>query len=282
MIHCQNCTTRNTLDRDFCWKCGSKLLVPSGAVAVDSTIPFLDEHVLERISALEYTINMLSKRVDSIMETVERVAASNFIDHTMIETLTDSLETAGIDLKNLESEWRKRLESRITETEEVDRLGNRMQREMESYRGSDRKQFGLWIEKSYDLFVANRPGESVHLLKAAFEHDPGNIELGLLLAEVYFQEREYAKAKECLGKILKMHPQHFEATFLMGLIQQRRGNLLEAQVTLETAVGLKKESSAAHALLGSLLAAIGDRQQAIKHLMTALKLKPSAPVHFLI
>ena len=99
MIHCQNCTTRNSLDRDFCWKCGSKLLVPSGAVAVDSTIPFLDEHVLERISALEYTISMLSKRVDSMMETVERVAASNFIDHTMIETLTDSLESAGIDLK---------------------------------------------------------------------------------------------------------------------------------------------------------------------------------------
>jgi protein O-mannosyl-transferase len=119
-------------------------------------------------------------------------------------------------------------------------------------------------------------------LKAAFEHDPDNIELGLLLAEVHFQEHEYAKAKECVGKILKKHPKHFEATFLMGLVQQRRGNLLEAQATLETAVGLNKESSAAHASLGSLLAAIGDRQQAIKHLMTALKLKPSAPVHFLI
>src|SRR5919201_1242887 len=143
MIHCQNCTTRNSLDRDFCWKCGSKLLVPSGAVPFDSGIAFMDEHVLERISALEYTINTLAKRVDSIMETVERVAASNFIDHTMIETLTDSLETAGIDLKNLEADWRKRLDSRILETEEVDRLGNRMQRVMDSYRGNDRKQSGL-------------------------------------------------------------------------------------------------------------------------------------------
>ena len=282
MIHCQNCTTRNSLEREFCWKCGSKLLVTSGAVPLDSVIPFMDEHVLERISALEYSINTLTKRMDSIMETIERVAASNFIDHTMIETLTDSLETAGIDLKNLEAEWRKRIDARILETEEVDRLGNRMQRVMDSYRGSDRKQFGLWIEKSYDLFVASRPGESVHFLKAAFEHDPANIELGLLLAEVYFQENEYAKSKECLGKILKAHPKHFEATFLMGLIQQRKGNLLEAQATLEMAVGLKKESSAAHASLGSLLAAVGNQQLAIKHLTTALKLKPSAPVHFLI
>jgi tetratricopeptide (TPR) repeat protein len=282
MIHCQNCTTRNTLDRDFCWKCGSKLLVPSGAVAVDSTIPFLDEHVLERISALEYTVNMLSKRVDSIMETVERVAASNFIDHTMIETLTDSLESAGINLKNLEAEWRRRIDSRILETEEVDRLGNRVQRILDAYRGPDRKQFSLWLEKSYDLLVADRGTESIHFLKTAFEHEPANCELGLLLAEVYFQSKEYTNAKECIAKVLSVNAEHFEATFLMGLIQQRKGNLRDAQAKLEHAVGLKKESSAAHASLGSLLAEIGNNQQALKHLSTALKLKPSAPVHFLM
>ena len=282
MIHCQNCTTRNSLNREFCWKCGSRLLVPSGAQPFDASIPFMEEHVLERISSLEYTINILTKRVDSLMETIERVAASNFIDHTMIETLTDSLETAGIDLANLEADWRKRIDSRILETEEVDRLGNRMQRIMDSYRGSDRKQFGLWIEKSYDLLVADRATESLHFLKSAYEHDPENTELGQLLAEVYFQAKEYANARECLGQVLKTKPEHFEATFLMGLIQQRRGDLLEAQAKLEMAVGLKKDSSAAHASLGSLLAEVGNKQQAIKHLTTALKLKPSAPVHFLI
>jgi tetratricopeptide (TPR) repeat protein len=82
--------------------------------------------------------------------------------------------------------------------------------------------------------------------------------------------------------VLEAKPKHFEATFLMGLIQHRKGNLQEAQVKLETAVGLKKESSAAHASLGSLLAEIGNNQQALKHLSTALRLKPSAPVHFLL
>jgi tetratricopeptide (TPR) repeat protein len=256
--------------------------VPSGTQAFDAAIPFMDEHVLERISALEYSINMLTKRVDSLMETVERVAASNFIDHTMIETLTDSLETAGIDLANLEADWRKRIDSRILETEEVDRLGSRMQRIMDSYRGSDRKQFALWIEKSYDLLVADRGTETLHFLNAASEHDPENHELRQLLAEVYFQAKEYANAKKCLEYVLSAKPTHFEATLLMGLIEQRRGNLRDAQANLELAVGLKKDSSAAHASLGSLLASVGNKQKAIKHLTTALKLKPSAPVHFLI
>src|SRR5688572_18998157 len=201
MIHCQNCTTRNPLSREFCWKCGAKLFVASGPSASEVAIPFMEEHVLERISALEYTISTLNKRVDSLMETIERVAASNFIDHTMIETLTDSLESAGIDLANLENEWRKRIDSRILETEEVDRLGNRVQRIMEAYRGEDRQQFGLWIEKSYDLFIADRASESLHFLKSALNHDPANLELGLLLAEVYFQAKEYGNSMKCLNQV---------------------------------------------------------------------------------
>jgi tetratricopeptide (TPR) repeat protein len=242
----------------------------------------MEEHVLERISTLEYSINTLNKRVDAMMETIERVAASNFIDHTMIETLTDSLESAGIDLANLESEWRKRIDSRILETEEVDRLGNRMARVMEAYRGTDRKQFGLWIEKSYDLLIADRGAESLHFLRSAYEHDPANIELGLLLAEACFQAKEYAHAMTCLDKVLEAKPDHFEATFLMGLLHQRRGNLREAQARLERAIGLRKDSSAAHATLGSLLANVGNKKLALKHLSMALKLKASAPVHFLL
>ena len=75
MIHCQNCTSRNSLNREFCWKCGAKLLVTSGPAPFDAAIPFMEEHVLERISALEYFINTLNKRLDSMMETIERVAA---------------------------------------------------------------------------------------------------------------------------------------------------------------------------------------------------------------
>lgn len=256
--------------------------MPSGSTPFDSSIPFMEEHVLERISSLEFSISNLTKRVESMMETIERVAASNFIDHTMIETLTDSLESAGINLANLESEWRKRIDTRILETEEADRLGNRMQRIMDHYHGADRKQFSVWMEKSYDLIVADRAAESLRFLRSAYEHDPSNYELGLMISEVHFQSGEYGKATDYLKKVLEARPDHFEATFLMGLIHQRKGNLAEAQSILEAAVDLKKDSSAAHATLGSLLAEIGNKKQALKHLVTALKLKPSAPVHFLL
>src|SRR5262245_10104550 len=282
MILCQNCTTKNPLNREFCWKCGAKLMVASGPAAGDVGIALMEEHVLERISALEYSLNTLSKRVDALVDTIERVAASNFIDHTMIETLTDALEEAGINLSHLEEEWRKRIDTRILETQEIDRLVSRVERIMTGYRGPDRAQFGKWIEKSHDLLLSGQAQESIRFLKLALGQDPGNVELGLLLAEVYFQTKAYGNALRCLNHVLAGRPDHFEATFLAGLIQQRRGELGNAQRQFERAVGLKKDSSAAHASLGSLLANARNKKKAPKHLSTALKLKPSASVHYLL
>ena len=46
----------------------------------------------------------------------------------MIETLTDVLQSTGINLDNLEAEWRRRLDTRLLETEEMDRLAERVER----------------------------------------------------------------------------------------------------------------------------------------------------------
>jgi tetratricopeptide (TPR) repeat protein len=242
----------------------------------------MEEHVLERISAIEYSLSTLNKRLDALVDTIERVAASNFIDHTMIETLTDTLQEAGINLSHLEEEWRKRIDSRILETQEVDRLVGRVERIMTGHRGPNRSQFGQWIEKAHDLLLAGQARESIRFLKLALDQDAGNSELALLLAEVYFQIEAYGNALRCLNHVLAGKPDHFEATFLAGLIQQRKGELQNAQRQFERAVGLKKDSSAAHATLGSLLANVGNKKQAFKHLSTALKLKPSASVHYLL
>ena len=282
MIHCQSCTTRNSMMRQFCWKCGTKLLLTSGSAPAEAPMNFMDEHVLERVSALEYAVSIMHKRVESLAEMVERVGANNFVDHTMIETLTDSLESAGINLSNLESEWRKRISTRLTENEEVDRLGSRMERIVEFYRGSQRKQFMLWIERAYEHIASDRPAESLGSLQSAFEHDPSNSELGMLLAEVFFQTHDFTASHACLSRVLESKPDHFEATLLMGLIEKRHGNFTEAQRLLEVAVRLRDSSSSAHATLASLLIEGGHLKQAMEHLNRALELKPSAPTHFMM
>jgi Flp pilus assembly protein TadD len=82
--------------------------------------------------------------------------------------------------------------------------------------------------------------------------------------------------------VLHARPDDFEATLLAGLLQERTGNLAEAEARLERAVGLRSDSAAAHAVLGAMLSRSGNRNGALEHLTAALKLKASAPVHFLL
>jgi tetratricopeptide (TPR) repeat protein len=270
------------MSRQFCWKCGTKLLLAAAASVPDTRMSFMDEHVLERISAMEYALSAMNKRVDSLMETVERVAANNFIDHTMIETLTESLESTGINLSNLESDWRKRIDSRMTQNEEIDRLGERMESIIEAYRGSHRKQFMMWMERAYELLASDRPAESLSSLESAFSQDPSNYELGMLLAEVFFQAQEFASAGRRLRQVLDAQPDHFEATLLMGLLEKSHGNLKEAETLLQKAVRLRDDSHSAHASLGSLFMDRGNRKRAMEHFNRALELKPSATTHFMM
>ena len=195
--------------------------MPSGTAKSESPMGFMDEHVLERISSMEYALSAINKRLNTLAETVERVAANSFIDHTMIETLTDSLESAGINLANLEAEWRKKIDARLLENEEVDRLGSRMEEIIDFYRGSQRKQFTIWMERAYELLASDRTTESLHSLESAYEHDASNYELGMLLAEVYFQSAEFGRSSECLRRVLDTKPDHFEATLLMGYSRRK-------------------------------------------------------------
>ena len=282
MIHCQSCTTRNAMTLQFCWKCGTKLLVTSKAARSNSPMGFMDEDVLERLSAMEYALSAMNRRLDALVDTIERVVANNFVDHAMIETLTESIESAGINLASIENEWRKRVDSKLNENDAFERLGERMERIIQFYEGSRRKQFVVWIEQAYDRIAQGRTDEGLDSLNSAYREDPANYELGMLLAEVLFDARDLAGARRCLTQVLVSKPGQFEATLLKGLIEKLDGHLEDARRLLEDAVRLRDDSPSAHATLGSLLADSGNPEGAIQHLERALELKPTALAHFML
>jgi len=282
MVRCQNCTSENPLTRQFCWKCGTRLLVASRGSTSELPMGFLDQHVLERISGIETALTAIGRRLDGLTDTIERVVASNFIDHTMIETLTDTIESAGVNLTNLEAEWRKRIDLRLKESDEAERLGARMDRIIEFYDGKERKQFKMWVERGYEHLVSDRLVEGLQALQAAFDHDPSNYDLGMMVAELSFEVENFPEAERCLGQVLIARPDHFEATLLMGFLEGSQGRLTEAEHRLTQAIDLRDDSPSAHAALGAIQMEGGNCGAAIIHLSRALELKPSAPTHFML
>ncbi len=95
MIFCQNCTHNNPYDRETCIKCGMRLMIITesrSSVAFGGaeimTKPTIEEHLLERISALE----------TALLKMQDRVAHGRARSRALVERRRPDLDTADADL----------------------------------------------------------------------------------------------------------------------------------------------------------------------------------------
>jgi len=70
--YCQKCLAANSLGQEFCTRCGTRLMIivePLGARydAADAAASS-EEHLLERISALENRLERLSEKVERALD----------------------------------------------------------------------------------------------------------------------------------------------------------------------------------------------------------------------
>ncbi|MEP6742845.1 MAG: hypothetical protein ABJB61_10140 [bacterium] len=78
--YCQKCLAANPLGQEFCARCGTRLMIivePLGARydAADGA-GSNEEHLLERISALENRLERLSEKVARVLDTADLPAKS--------------------------------------------------------------------------------------------------------------------------------------------------------------------------------------------------------------
>ena len=72
IVFCQQCRSRNDAEDKYCTKCRARLMVVNWAEeAEDASLfdsSFLDEHLLERVSALEESMRILSERLAIVQQ----------------------------------------------------------------------------------------------------------------------------------------------------------------------------------------------------------------------
>src|SRR4051812_30197327 len=123
MILCQKCGAVNQIGEEGCCKCGTKLMIVSSAYQQNGSLPMWEEHFLERISVLEYTLGRLDERLNEIHDLVQQLASESFYDHTMIESIAEALKRVQIvGKRELEHDWHQRVTQRLLDTEEREKF----------------------------------------------------------------------------------------------------------------------------------------------------------------
>lgn len=287
-MYCQTCGARNPDDEEFCGRCHSKLLVLSGVgVAEDAgeapeEIPF-DEHLLERISALEDVVKRTGDAVKTLFETIGNLEKNLFVAHTGVLALQETLERGGVvRSEEVLDLWETKMDERMQAVEKKDRFLERRDRIVSRFAGEDREDFVRRLSEAEFAILALDADRGVRRLEELSRLDRGNVELAFYLAETFFSGGELERAGGYFKRILAVEPNHFESLVYSGIAASEAGETETAEALLARAVERKPEAFLPHFALGALYAHAARWDDAEKELAHATEIAPVASAYVLL
>src|SRR6266850_6628690 len=144
--YCQKCLAANPLGQDFCARCGTRLMIvvdpPGARFDVGEANISTDEHLLERISALENKSSRLTERLERGLDLLLRQAQNSYFDRSLVKALIGLLTDDGIvQSERLERLWGERCQDDAVEQEESTRREALRLRILASYGGDENRDF---------------------------------------------------------------------------------------------------------------------------------------------
>jgi tetratricopeptide (TPR) repeat protein len=313
---CQVCSAQNPDDDEFCSRCGHKLLVVSGPLSPeaepaeeeDEEAFSLDEHLLERISALEEAVKRTAETVRGLLTAVRKQEQTSLVNQTGLAALRELLERKGLlEVEEWADLWESKMDFQLLALEKRERFAQVRERIASLYRGERRGEFQERLEEAEHAFAGFDVDRAMAALEEAHELDRSNYELAFFLAETWFNEGEGETALTYFRRVLEARPEHFEAlvyggvllheiehsdaavellrravqlypdhflpAFSLGAVYAGGGDLVRATTYLERAVDFEPVPQAQY-LLGSSLYEMGKLTPAIRHLRDAVRADP--------
>src|SRR5882724_7973284 len=124
--YCQKCLAANSLGQEFCTRCGTRLMIivePAAARYESADSGALnEEHLLERISALENSLGRLTEKLERGLDLLLRQAQNAHFDRALVKSLVDLLTDDGVvQSARLERLWINRCQKDAEEQQESER-----------------------------------------------------------------------------------------------------------------------------------------------------------------
>ncbi len=285
-IYCQRCATLNSIDRSHCARCGTPLLIVSsvrGLPAGYEEPEGIEEHLLERISALETESNRLRQQNERLLDLIHRQATTSFHDHALLDAVVSVLEErGGVPPGQVQSRWRELIDRYTEELDERERCEERAREILDAYTGTDVLAFERLVSEGTELLLDGNAKRGIRRFEKALLLDPANVPLGLFLGEHFFFDGRRTLARHYLEQAVNAAPDNAIASLMLGVLCGDEGETESARAYFERALRLRKNSFVAHYGLGRLHAVEGRYEQALTHFKRALTLSPSAEMHYLV
>lgn len=268
-------------------RCGTRLMlvVEPASVRFDSAMtPALhEEHLLERVSALEYRLTRTSEQLEQCVDFLLRQARNTYFNHALLDTLIETLSESGLvegaAIDDLSKERCRRAAEEQDETRRRDELRVEI---IARYKGKDKTAFKTFVDEGMSDLSNGNVARGVRALEHAAALAVNNAPLNSFLGEHFFRSSKMAWARDYLERALLASPGDDRLCLLLGLACGDEGEAERAKGLLRDVVRRGGACFAAHYALGRLLAAEERWADALVEFKHALGAHPSPETHYVV
>lgn len=285
--YCQKCLAANPLGQEFCARCGTRLMIvvdpPAARYEFAESAVSSEEHLLERISALESRQGRLTEKLERALDLLLRQAQNSHFDRALVKALAGLLSDDGIiENERLERVWIDRCQREAEEQQESERREGLRLKILARFLGIERASFERLVNEGFLLIEDEQVGGGIRTLQRAAELNPGNAPLLAFLGEHFYRRGKTAKAQSYLSLAYATEPTDGRVQLLLGLTCADEGDAERAKQLLRSSTRLGGSAFAAHFGLGRLFVAQEQLQDAVREFKLALVTKASPEAHYAI
>jgi tetratricopeptide (TPR) repeat protein len=283
--YCQKCLAANPLGQEFCARCGTRLMIivepPAARYESTESSTSNEEHLLERISALENRLARLSEKLERGLDLLLRQAQNAHFDRALVKALVNLLTDDGlVQSDRLERLWIDRCQKDAEEQQESERREELRLKILANYTGQERAAFEQCINEGFLFIDDEQLGRGIRSLRRAAEMAPGNGPLLYFVGEHFFKTGKTHRAQNYLARAYEVSPEDRRISLLLGLTCADEGEAERAKDLLNSATRLGGSSFAAHYGLGRLFVAEEKWRKALHEFKLALASKASPEAHY--
>jgi tetratricopeptide (TPR) repeat protein len=283
--YCQKCLAANPLGQEFCARCGTRLMivVEPASARYEGLEPgnSNEEHLLERISALENRLGRLTEKVERGLDLLLRQAQNAHFDRALVKALAGLLTDDGmVDGEVLESLWLERCQKDAEEQLESERRDELRLQILAGYHGKESSAFEQCVNEGFLFIDDNQPGRGIRSLQRAATMADDNVALLYFVGEHFFKTGNTRRAGNYLAQAYEFSPGDRRVSLLLGLICADEGEVERARELLSVATRLGGSTFAAHYGLGRLYVAEEKWPNALQEFKLALASKASPEAHY--
>jgi tetratricopeptide (TPR) repeat protein len=130
------------------------------------------------------------------------------------------------------------------------------------------------VEQANALATQNKLAEAQELLREALEKNPDNGFAYSQQAKIYFSLQQDSQARNAIEKALQLQPYQPDFLYVLGVIEERAGNLDAAMAALRSVTLVNPQEADAYFEMGKIWLLENDRAQALSAFRKAAELEP--------